>query len=135
MGQRILATLALGSITLIAVIMMFYGSVMSAFGPGSYQRSNPAITGILTFLVFLVPIICIWSTSKAALIIGGFALLPALVIGFMLLVVPPIGIGLLIPVFIWYGCAYSVWKQPPEYRRRAISASRKDAPFKDRFDY
>ena len=135
MGQRIFATLALGIVTFIAIPMMIYGSAMSAFGPGSYHKSDTAITAILTLAVFLVPIICIWIPSKTSLFIGGFALLPGLLIGFIMLVIPPMGLGLLIPIFIWYACAYSLWKQLTKIGRSPISASSENQPMRDKFDY
>jgi hypothetical protein len=114
MIQRIIGTLALGIIAVAAVPIMAYGSMMSAFGPGHYEKSDTSITIFLTIAVFLVPITCIWIPTKGSLILGALILAPAFLIGCLLLIIPPLGLALLVPTSIWYGCAYSLWKNGTE---------------------
>lgn len=103
---KLIATATLGIIASAAIPILLYGSMMSAFGPGHYQKSDTTMTLFISTIIFIGPIVCVWVHSKGSLILGGLILAPAFLGGLLLL----------IPAAIWYACAYSLWKKAEPVR-------------------
>ncbi len=115
---KVTASLALILSAAVAIPIVAYGSLMGAFGPDSYKKSDTTVALILTTAVFLGPVICLWIPSKWSLVIGAVILAPVFFVGCLFLAAPLFGVPVLIPVVIWYSCAYSLWKKYAESGRR-----------------
>jgi hypothetical protein len=91
--------------------MAVYGAAMSSFGPHRYNPNSPFILSIAIAAVTLWPAIAIWIPDKAALVIGGIALiLPTVLSICLLFVMPTAGIFGIIPTGLWYFSAAKCWK-------------------------
>jgi hypothetical protein len=108
---RAISSLFLLLLAAITLPFALYGAVMSAFGPGSYNPRSPIIISIEIAIVTILPAVAIWIPHKAALIVGGIALLlPTFLAVCLLWAAPPAGIIGVIPLALWYFSAVKCWQ-------------------------
>ena len=115
MLARIISTLVFVLCLLVMLPYVGYSDAMSSFAP---RRSGGS--GIF-YISLLLPFILIWVPHKAALVIGGLVLLPALVISLIFLAIvlalgaPLILMSMALPLVLivvtWYFCAFLIWYQ------------------------
>jgi len=106
---RIVGSVPLGILAVFAIRAVFYGSVMSAFtakGGGS-----PILAPVFVGLSLVTPIVCIWIPARSALIAGSVVLVPVMLYGCVLLVIPVLGIAILFAVATWVVCARIAWNE------------------------
>jgi hypothetical protein len=110
---RVLSSVFLILLAVVALPLAIYGAMMSAFEPtGNYNPNQPNIAIVAIAAFALIPAITIWIPHRAALILGGIVLLPPTAIALFLLWAAPAG-GLIgcLPIGLWYFGAVYIWKR------------------------
>ncbi len=113
-GIRVLSSVLLVLLALLALPWALYGAAMSAFEPSSNNNTHlpPQIFALAIIVFVLLPAIVIWIPRKAALIFGGLVLLPPAAIALLLVWAAPVaGFLASLPIGLWYFGAVFIWKR------------------------
>ena len=98
-------------------IIVLNGGFMTGFGPsgpGDPQSPkainwNQIVMDAALSVSCIIPILALWIPSRILIGLSAVILLPATLLGLLLLTIPPVGLAILATVFSWYYAAYSRW--------------------------
>ena len=111
--MKVLSSLLIALLGITYLAVSLGGGFMRGFGASGaldpYDSVQILMNGTVLVATLLV-VAALWCSSRSLLVIGGLLLVLPVIIGFVCLTIPPLGLAILTPPILWYFAAYSKWE-------------------------